>query len=312
MPMTLKQLVEFRERLKVELSTAGIEQEVNALCFHLSKLDHNLDPEYKQFLDETIAHYKSVIEHTNANNQRIKETREQLEKDIATVAAKFFVSNYDIETSIDQNTNVRFGRQLTMTPEVYDVVKQRIELYMDWKYPGLEIGLQNQELTKLMVALDPFYLVDPNQVLIQDTLDSFTPEYQQRLRTYHVNSIDLSCLPQGQIGFALCWNYLNYKSLDTIKLWLMEVFKVLRPGGTFMFSYNNADTASGAGLAESMWMSYMPKSILIPLCEMVGFEIAHEFDFETSASWLEVKKPGQLETIKAHQVLGRIKYKNSP
>lgn len=310
--MSLRQLVEFRERLKVELQTDGIEQEVKALCFHLSKLDLNLDPEYKQFLDETIDHYKTVIEHTNANRERIRATYEQLEKDISTVATKFFVSNYDIESNIDQNTNVRFGRQLTMTPEVYETVKQRIEFYMDWKYPGLEIGLQNQELTKLMVALDPFYLVDPNQVLIQDTLDAFTPEYQQRLRTYHIQDINLSALPQGQIGFALCWNYLNYKSLDTIKQWLIEVFKVLRPGGTFMFSYNNADTASGAGLAETMWMSYMPKSILVPLCEMIGFEVAHEFDFETSASWLEIKKPGKLETIKAHQVLGRIKHKNSP
>ena len=74
----------------------------------------------------------------------------------------------------------------------------------------------------------------------------------------------MSELPQNQMGFVFCWNFLNYCSLDTIKEYLKEVKNVLRPGGIFMFSYNDGDRSGGAGMAENFFMSYMPKSMLIP------------------------------------------------
>jgi SAM-dependent methyltransferase len=171
----------------------------------------------------------------------------------------------------------------------------------------LEIGLHDHQWTERLVALDPLYLVEPNLNLIDDSIKQFTPEYQRRVRPYHLRDINFRTLPQEQIGFAFSWNYLNYKSLDTVKQWLQEVFKVLRPGGVFMFSYNNADIPSGAGFAETFWMSYMPKSTLVPLCEMLGYEVIASYDFNQSACWIELKKPGTLHTVKAHQALGELK-----
>ena len=60
-------------------------------------------------------------------------------------------------------------------------------------------------------------------------------------------------------------------------------------------------------MAENFAQTYMPKSILIPLCESLGYEISNDIHCNTNISWLEIKKPGELETIKAHQVLGEIK-----
>jgi predicted methyltransferase len=91
-----------------------------------------------------------------------------------------------------------------------------------------------------------------------------------------------------------------------MKQYLKQIYAAMRPGGIFMFSYNDGDTPAGAGMAENFAQTYMPKSMLKPLCESVGFDIDGEFDFETNISWLEVKKPGQLQTVKAHQVLGEI------
>jgi SAM-dependent methyltransferase len=92
-----------------------------------------------------------------------------------------------------------------------------------------------------------------------------------------------------------------------MKQYLKQIFNVLRPGGIFMFSYNNGDTPQGAGMAENFAQSYMPKSMLTVLCESLGYEIADSSSYNTNIHWLEVRKPGELETIKAHQVLGEIK-----
>jgi SAM-dependent methyltransferase len=117
-------------------------------------------------------------------------------------------------------------------------------------------------------------------------------------------------LPQGQMAFVFCWNFLNYRSLDTVKEYLKSVKEVLRPGGVFMFSYNNGDMYECAGYAEGHWMSYIPKSLLVPMCESLGYEVIHTQESRgdgTALSWIELKKHGELNTVKAHQVLGEIK-----
>jgi len=80
----------------------------------------------------------------------------------------------------------------------------------------------------------------------------------------------------------------------------------MRPGGVFMFSYNDGDTPAGAGLAENFAQTYMPKSVLVPLCLSLGFEIVSEVHVDPNINWIEIKRPGKLKTIKAHQVLGEI------
>jgi hypothetical protein len=305
--MTLRQLVEFREQLKVALNVSQIVSETNQLRSNLRNLDKDLDSKYQIVLDRAIDNYEKLTNEAEYYKANLETVFADIQQDINAVSRDYFTRNYDLEQNIDQHTNVRRGRQIYMPPDIESVVVQRIELHSDWKFPGLEIGLHDHKWTEYLVPFDPLYLVEPNLTLIEDSLKMFTPEYQKRVRPYHITDISLKALPQNQIGFAFSWNYLNYKSLDTMKQWLTEVFGVLRPGGTFMFSYNNADTPSGAGFAETNWMSYMPKSTLVPLCEMIGYEVVASYDFNTSANWIEIRKPGELKTVKAHQALGEIK-----
>ena len=82
----------------------------------------------------------------------------------------------------------------------------------------------------------------------------------------------------------------------------------LRPGGVILFTYNNADLSASAGMCESYFMTYVPKSMLLPLAESLGYILEKDYDFLPSTSWIELKKPGLLNTVKAHQSLGEIKY----
>ena len=88
--------------------------------------------------------------------------------------------------------------------------------------------------------------------------------------------------------------------------YLKEIFSALRPGGVCMFSYNNAERVHCAKYVEQGYMSYMPKKLLTKLIHQHGFEIISLEDRNESISWVEIRKPGVLSTIKAHPVLGEI------
>ena len=118
----------------------------------------------------------------------------------------------------------------------------------------------------------------------------------------------LTTLPLNQFNFVFSWNFMNYASLDTIKEYLKIVKELLRPGGVFMFSYNDGDRPAGAAMAENFFMTYVPKHMLIPMCESLGFEVVNQRTRDVSISWIEIRKPGELTTTKAHQVLGEVKY----
>ena len=102
-------------------------------------------------------------------------------------------------------------------------------------------------------------------------------------------------------------NEFNYVSLDTITQVLKQLKELLRPGGIFLFSYNDGDTPAGAGMAENFAQTYMPRSLLTVLADSLGYEINKTSDYGNNIHWIELKKPGTLHTVKAHQVLGEIK-----
>lgn len=236
---------------------------------------------------------------------------EKINQDIQQEAQKFYTDNYSLELQVESEAleNIRKVRVMTLSDSLKETIINRIQLHTDWHYPSLEIGCRDGEWTGYMVAADPLYITDQYRDFLESTLSCFTPEYQRRLRDYLVRDTNFGALPQSQFAFVFCWNFLNYRSLDTIKEYLKAVRDLLRPGGVFMFSYNNGDRHEQAGYAEGHWMSYMPKSMLIPMCESLGFEILHSEDTRnegTAVSWIEVKKPGELTTVKAHQVMGEI------
>jgi SAM-dependent methyltransferase len=104
----------------------------------------------------------------------------------------------------------------------------------------------------------------------------------------------------------------NYLSADKIEQYLKEVFQLLRPGGHFVFSYNNCDIEGPALAAELQVASFVTARWLVKLCDEIGYELNELHDVETGdaftthISWVEIKKPGNLRTVKAAQALAQI------
>lgn len=306
--MKFSELVELRERLQQEYSTDSISSSLALLHNTITGIkDTTTGADFKSELDslnQDLARIDSVIKF---NNNRYQEILAMVEQRISQESAKFFTENYSLELKYDAVENIRKVRVMPISNEVKKDLITRIQLHSSWEYPSLEIGCRDGDWTQYLIAADPLYLVDQYKEFIHSSTSQFTEAYKNRVRTYLIENHNLSPLPENQMRFVFCWNYLNYCSLDTVKEYLKEVKRILRPGGVFLFSYNDGDRPGCAGMAENFFMSYIPKTMLIPLCESLGYEVVDDQARDRTVSWLEIRKPGELKTNKAHQVLGEIK-----
>lgn len=310
---SISELVKIREHLTSVYNTAPVHDEINLLDIGLRAIGEETDvKEVKNDIIELVNDLNTVHNKLQFNQDRYRALIEQIDRLIQSESTKFLTENYSLELRVESEAvvNIRKVRVLDIQPALLKEILGRIQINTNWKYPALEIGCRDGEWTQHLVSADPLYITDHYRDFLESAVKDFPEEYQRRIRPYVTRDADLSMLPQAQMGFVFCWNFLNYRSLDTVKEYLKSVKEVLRPGGVFMFSYNNGDMHECAGYAEGFWMSYIPKSLLIPMCESLGFEVVYTQEVRgegTVISWVELKKHGELDTVKAHQVLGEIK-----
>ena len=306
--MKLSQLIELRNRLTEAYNVSHIQTETKSLIEALSHIrDSALDSGLHQRVSVLSSDLNKIGQVVELNVQYYKDTLNQIDSEINAHAHRMLAENYDLEIKYDIVENIRKIRNMHIPDDVLGLVQHRLKNYTDWQYPALEIGCRDGEWTKLMVASDPLYLVDIDREFLDSAIKDFPEMYQQRIRTYVAKDYDLSMLPQGQFGFIFCWNYLNYRGFESFKQYLKSAMSLLRPGGVFMFSYNNGELVAGAGHAENYFMTYIPKTMLMSLIYSLGFEVVDSKDYNPAVSWIEIRKPGELSTIKANQVLGKIK-----
>ena len=303
--MALYDLVHYKHRLLQAFDTEPVLTELARLRYQLQNINSQR-PDNQSFMESLLQQYDQLSDFVRNTEFQTQTQIKLIDQEIHEITQRLFAGNYELEERTGGFNNVRNGRRISVNQDVENIIKQRILIFTNWRYPALEIGCRDGEWTQYMVAADPLYITDSFTEFLESASSRFPEAYQRRLRRYPLTNHDLSALPASQMSFVFSWGYFNYVSLDTMKQYLRQIYALLRPGGTFMFSYNDGDTPNGAGMAENFAQTYMPKSLLIPLCESLGFNVTADSNFETVA-WLEISKPGQLSTVKAHQVLGEIK-----
>jgi len=305
--MKLHELVSLRNSLQESLDILSIKNTVNENTVRLNTIANGANEYFKSKIENVAQEHAQIYDYAKAELEKIYSIIEELNVNINHLTQKFFTKNYTNECFAFDIDFIRNVKRIILVEGSEKVLLSRIFLYNSWKYPALEIGCQDGIWTKHLVGFDPLYIADHFEEFINTTSQQFLPAYQARLRKYMIHDFEIKDLPTNQFGFIFSFNYFNYLSLDTIKQYLIQSMQWLRPGGTIMFTYNNADLAASAGLCDNYFMSYVPKSMLVPLAESLGYLVTKTFDFEPSTSWIELQKPGELKTVKAHQALGEIK-----
>jgi SAM-dependent methyltransferase len=161
-----------------------------------------------------------------------------------------------------------------------------------------------------LVAFDPLYLVDTHEDLLAPVRSLFTSEYQRRLRYYVIEEYtetDMFVnLPQKQFGLIYVFYYFDFKPLEIIQKYLDEIFLLLRPGGTLLFSFNDCDQWRAVGSAEYHFHFYTPGRLILQHARDIGYEIVCTHSVLSGTTWVEIKKPGVLDSIRGAQTLASI------
>ena len=307
--MKLNELVRLRNQLAnaIEVSTLNIEIEKN--CTRLLNLTTDIDEDLAQGIIEIANDHRDIGLLYQRDCDKLKNLLASVQDKINQLSLQFFAENYQLELRYFDPDSIRVARSIKKDEEFEQVLIQRINLYSNWQYPALEIGCRDGQWTKLLVASDPLYIADVFPDFLSSAIQQFPPLYQGRVRTYLIHDFyKISNLPKIQLGLIFSYNFFNYLSIDSIKQLLIQSMEWLRPGGTILFTYNNADLPAAAAYAENYFMTYVPESILIPMAESIGFETVFIYNCEPAYSIIELRKTGTLKSIKVGQTAGEIKH----
>ena len=303
----LHELVKCRNDLLDKINDLDLSSDIENKVNILKKFGRE-NPIYGARLDSLISNYEQVSLQNSRTLTNINIAIDQLNNDIDQLSMQLFDSEQYRREFSEENIT----QYMELTNEIESHIVSKISAGSDWHYPALQISPRFKKWVDEMVSADPLYLTDSNINRLTEIISTYPEAYQRRLRLYEIADRDFSILPQNQFGFVLSWDNFNYLSIEKIESYIKEVFNLLRPGGSFIFSYNNCDLVGPAIRAEYHAGSYCNIRILTTLFDKFGYEII-EFKnidtgdaFNTHISWAEVRKPGTLTTVKAHQAMAQI------
>ena len=202
------------------------------------------------------------------------------------------------------------NRRLAIDSKSEAYLRARLLRYTDWRVPGMIIRPGLEKFIEHLVPLDPLYVLDQNLELVEPALNQFTVEYRQRLRPYAVDDYNnenaMWQLPDGQFGFIFAYNYFNFKPMSILRKYIDQMYAKLRPGGVALFTFNDCDWRQGVTLAEKNFMCYTPGTEVVSHASSLGFEILDRYRGQGNLAWLEIKKPGEIESLRGGQTLAKI------
>jgi SAM-dependent methyltransferase len=208
-----------------------------------------------------------------------------------------------------------FDRRKSYRRDTVDLLHSRIKLYADWHYPGMVIRPKNDSFVDDLVALDPLYIVDTHETLLEPAVQRFPEVYQRRLRQYVIHERAkkktpiFNQLPAAQFGLIFAHEYFHYKPMHLIERYMTEMFDLLRPGGVLMFSYNNCDVANAVKLVEHHTHMYTPGTEIKAIAHTLGYRVLNEINTDDGLSLLELCKNGERTSLRGGQTVALIESK---
>ena len=259
-------------------------------------------------LNISLQKYEQTLTHLRENVQALIEQNE---------------SEYFAESTARYHSGARLdtpdyilNRTLSLNSDTEKLLRDRLNTHANWQYPGMVIrpahcpGLEN------LVAFDPLYLVDTHRDLFSSVQTLFTPEYQRRLRYYVIEEYTDHTifwnLPHTQFGLVYAFRYFEFKPWEILQQYLDEVFDLLRPGGSFLFSFNDCDQWRAVGSTEHFFCCYTPGRLVKAHAKSRGYEMVELHCDMSGTSWIELRRPGTLDSIRGGQAVAGIFKKSQP
>lgn len=312
--MKLSELVELQNQLdalSVDHARNLANVELNKYVYHTrSGVSESSAQQLQQRYQEVQAGFDNF-------RQAVADVRAEIKQQISDQGQYWFQESYrlyDQEMSKFETTEYILNRRLELPAEAMDLIRARLRLYADWKYPGMILRPGLETFVQELVSYDPLYLVDQSHDLLLPTLGQFNELYQNRLRTYAIKeSITepiLDKIPNNQFGVIFAYNFFDFKPFDLVKQYLKEIYQKLRPGGVLIMTFNDCDRRRAVEAVENHYACYTPGHLVLSVADAIGYTVNWQWQHANEASvCVELKKAGELTSLRGGQTLAKIQYK---
>jgi len=305
--MTVTELVHFKNQLD-KLSVPPILEKADIA---LQEFSHVMSVHSSTDVERIANSHAAIKKAFNSFDNELSEIKRNLKSNIEEAERVLFQQSYSAyhDESIYDAHHI-LGRR--WQPDInLELFYSRVRKNVDWHYPAMIFRPGFANFIDDMVGYDPLYLVEVSHQFLEPVLTKFNPQYQRRLRPYvikeHTDDPLLDKLPNNQLGVIVGCHFFNFRPLEVIKKYLSEIYTKLRPGGVFMLTFNDCDRWQAVKLVEEKKDgSYTPGSLVFELAKSMGYTIDYCWHDEGPQTWLELRKPGTLSSLRGGQTLAKI------
>jgi hypothetical protein len=309
--MKLSELVAYKTALG-KLTTRNTQRDIE---LGLGQVTHLVDSQsiqlgnFKQQLD---TQYNIIHDHIDQFERTLDQLKKEIQTQIEIAEKPWFRESYRLYDQEMRNDSVNhiLNRRPILSEDTENYLRVRIQNYVDWQHPGMIIRPGVEKFVEDIVGYDPLYLIDQHHDLLMPAFERFPEEYQRRLRLYtvreNVDSEILEKIPHSQFGFCLAYNFFEFKPFEIVRKYMTEVYQKLKPGGTFIMTFNDCDRDKAVKLAEQRYACYTPGSLVRELAITIGYTQNFSWDNDGPTTWLELRKPGVLNSSRGGQTLAKI------
>ena len=296
------------------LDSLDVPSECNIATSRLSHITHVVSEgrnQHNSVKQDIVKTYNEIHNGISKFSAQVESLKKELRLEIAQREQEYLDISVNVYQDMMYDTaDYILNRRMRINDDDDIALRTRLKNLTDWRIPGMILRPGLETYIEDMVPLDPLYVVDHDLELIRPAVNKFTPEYQRRLREYVINDWAdgpiLDKLPNNQFGTIFAYHYFNHKPMPIVCKFLTEFYQKLRPGGSVLMTYNNCDRAHGVSRSEHVWMLYTPRRLIEQHAIELGFELTNAYDGQGDVSWLELRKPGDIVSLRGGQTLAKV------
>lgn len=310
------------------VNNLSTQQITNVLMFELNSIlsdivEGNENIEITDNIDQLQFSFAAVLDNLKgfesnlmALKLRLQQEKTEVERDALAKSYQLYEGNQGWPNPTKFIINRHLYNTWMYKDEDRKYYRDRISLYGSWQHAGMIIRPLKGTIIDCLLPCDPLYIVDEAPGLFTPIRGMFNKQYQRRLRYKQVKEKQgppylINKIPNNQLSFILVNEFFNDRPIEIIKTYLEEFLLLLKPGGVVLLTYNDCDYAGSVKNFEANLYTYVPGRLLKHIIEGLGYEVLQEYHSEYNVHWLEIKKPGELTTIRGGQTLGVIKKINA-
>ena len=280
------------------------------------ELDTSANIDSKKILIDQRKYFSDQSEYDNLYNtiqnidqqklvfdQQLKTLQDKLYSQIRKKEIEFLQRDYSKQEQEVVTYELIVERFNSISPVFTQSFQTQIQSVVDWRFPALDLNPGDGRYLRGLVAMDPLYTYITDIDVAKSSRERFNTFFaQRRLRVYD----DLDKLPQGQMGVIQATHLFEFLPLDPIKDYFKKVVNLLRPGGKFVFTYNNCEHTNSLDFCANGYRTYCTKELMSNAVTSFGLDIIDEQTWQGSHSFMIVQKPGELQTIKESNGLVKV------